>query len=273
MTSQVDSSLVFLNTRSYSTLSVGSTRSSVTTDFQDIPKAPSIISNSELPVSSELLVSEEHGETASPAEPVPPVVIKVENSTNGTHVNPTLDVHTGEEIAVEEVVDEEFGSFVAVSNVTADPKELPNQSVVPPMETVSSEYSELVEKRNNIAVVTQTAPQGDDHHSPEVVRSNDVTVVPQEHSLASTPEQRNRTGHSVEKNQTPPQRHSKPANQTDKLALKKNRTGKKVGKKESQRKKRPKSKAEVIDDNQSEISYQPDTDLSRSKASKKINGK
>ena len=47
----------------------------------------------------------------------------------------------------------------------------------------------------------------------------------------------------------------------------KTKSSKRFGKKDKSSRRH---KREMIDDNQSEISYQPDTDLSRSKASKKV---
>ena len=61
---------------------------------------------------------------------------------------------------------------------------------------------------------------------------------------------------------------------SEKLSLKgkskeKTKSSKKSGKKESRRSRGAKKESQTIDDTQSEMSYQPDTDLSRSKASKK----
>jgi hypothetical protein len=49
----------------------------------------------------------------------------------------------------------------------------------------------------------------------------------------------------------------------------KSKSSRRAGKKDRTSSRRS-HKKELIDDNQSEISYQPDTDLSRSKASKKV---
>ena len=50
----------------------------------------------------------------------------------------------------------------------------------------------------------------------------------------------------------------------------KSKSSRRPGKKDKDKAARSSHKKETIDDNQSEVSYQPDTDLSRSKASKKV---
>ena len=303
--------------RSYSTLSVGSTRSSLMSDFQDTPKAPSVISNSEQPPTSDLLVSDSGMvRSSSPIGPEdrlknwPPVVETAgDDSQPGTVEGVSdaqrgdIDVNAGEGVTVAEVNDEEFGQFISVSNV--DSRAASDQPGPQVDSTQPSDETHVTGSDHEVGGVMQhdTKPEADAPAAPEVTGTPQVedsavqisslsesTVMPADSSVH--PEGKNNIGNSTDtsllSNQSPLKgirdagKASNQISEVDRLSLKKNavkvvsRTGKKMPKnqksKEKGRKSRGKAEA-VVDDNQSEVSYQPDTDLSRSKASKKVNSK
>lgn len=122
--------------------------------------------------------------------------------------------------------------------------------------------------------------------APDQVSSNSESIVmPADSSLH--PGWRNNIGNSVLSNQSPLRgvrdagKASNQSPEVDRLSLRKgavkagSRTGRKMPKNQKSKEKarKSRSKTETVDDNQSEVSYQPDTDLSRSKASKKVNCK
>lgn len=297
--------------RSYSTLSVGSTRSSLMSDLQDTPKAPSVISNSEQPPISDLLVSDTSMvRSSSPTEPddrlknLPPVIVPTGDGSQPSTVEGVAEVqrsdnNAGEGIAVAEVNDEEFGQLISVSTVSSDSRTAGAQvgSIQPSDETqVTGQEDGVIQHNTKAEADTSESshpaalgvtgrPQVE--NPPDQISSlSESTVMPADSSVH--PEWKDNIGNSVDgsllSNQSPLKgvRDGKASNRSpevDKLSLKKkaaSKTGKKMSKnqksKEKGRKSRGKAEA-VIDDNQSEISYQPDTDLSRSKASKKVNSK
>lgn len=280
--------LCYSEHRSYSTLSVGSTRSSLASELQEIPNAPSIVSTTELPVSSEQLVSEQ-GEVRALSPGVleesvqTPVEIKIEGE-----VIPEASAVEHENVSTVDLEDSEFGSFVSISNTNPTPGTVQTsateheQSAADTLPQVndSSAKPEAMRQMDSSQEQSVSGPHTKVEES-LVTSTGHATSSP----ISATSEQ---TIPSVLGNNTHTDGHTpSPAKGdkkskspvVDRLSLKKNtkakeKQGKKVSKKESQKKaKKSKAKTEYIDDNQSEMSYQPDTDLSRSKTAKKINGK
>ena len=265
---------------------MGSTRSSLNSDFLEIHRAPSIISNSEQPVSNELLVSEQGEPVDSPAvsgEPTPPVQIRVQDPENSTRLStPNREVV----VNVADIESGELEGFVSVASKTPPEKSVMSNGVPDEVNTLDgtapppqqSQDHEQTSKAESTSV---------GHGRPDEARLSPVSDVDsslQLNSIGSSALESSLT-------ETPPRavhetgKMSSHTSGINKLALKKNvasggkeRTGKKGGKKEARKKeKKNRNKAETadknVDDNQSELSYQPDTDLSRSKASKKVNSK
>lgn len=253
--------------RSYSTLSVDSARSSLTSDLQDTLKPPSVISNSEHPI--ETLSSEVR--TSSPIiqdENTPIAQIKVENVDEPV-INSESNLDAG--LTVTDLQDEEFGNFVSISN------EKPESNVV---DTTGSRQTEQIAQKQELEEINGNS------NDPALLSTNT------DHRLEQSAEEATDSSNK-DKGENPPevldqstfkdtQEPGKLGNSSpvvDHIHLK--GTGKvSTSKEKKQTKKERKEKAKksrskadhAIDDNQSEISYQPDTDLSRSKASKKVNG-
>ncbi len=208
-----------------------------------------------------------------------------------------------ESLTVADLEDSEFGSFVSISNINPNPDT--EQSTALPQvndSSIKSEHSEVLNQTDDLSLPQEQSISGvhsdmekadttdgistivvDYPSLTEVPSDSPVVVVESGHALP--PELGNNTVDGYNPSLSPLKggRKASKSPVVDKLSLKKSvtktgttkeKTGKKVSKKESQKKaKKNRSKTENIDDNQSEISYQPDTDLSRSKASKKVNGK
>ena len=79
---------------------------------------------------------------------------------------------------------------------------------------------------------------------------------------SSTKQQQQQAGSSAAKGRLSVSKSGKSSGKGDKT-----RSSRRTGRKEKSSRRH---KRELIDDNQSEISYQPDTDLSKSRASKKV---
>lgn len=300
--------IIFLYCRSYSTLSVGSTRSSLTFDLHE--KTPSVISTSEQAVATDLSLDEQGGIGLSSPGVTEAAQVQISiHSAEEDIQNGGMDASAGEGVTAVEVEDEELGKFVSVSNISSESKI--TGDVVSLVSTASAtttvEAGTLTESNSTTPEPGTTAEpdpstQHPNHSTGEeydgstdihqassaalalsdsnVLRSSSPAAVEMEHSLHGNnladsylrPAQAKET--RVTGNAT---------NQSPEISLKKNaskteRTGRKVSRKEAQRnkekaKKSKESADKFIDDNQSEMSYQPDTDLSRSKASKKVNGK
>lgn len=205
-----------------------------------------------------------------------PVHANVETIESDFQVNSTKT--TGEEIAVKGLEDEEFGEFVSISKMDPDPVVASDQSVV----LTGTQESEEKLVTDSSPVIAEPVVESTDHSLPSEVGNNNIATPVKESPVLPVPSS---VKSSKEAEKVP---HQSPV--VDRLSLKKGatktgagkeRTGKRVTKKESHKakektkKKRSKLEAadKTIDDNQSEVSYQPDTDLSRSKVSKKVNGK
>ena len=281
--------------RSYSTLSIGSTRSSLASELQEIPNAPSIVSNSEQP---DQLVSEQsevraHSPSMLEESLQTPVEIKIESEETpmGT---------TTESLTVADLEDSEFGGFISISNGNPNPDTIQatatehEQSTVLPQvidSSIKSEHSGVLshvdDSQEQPVPGTHASLENIDEHlatsidhprSATEALSNSPVGVESEHTIPPGLGNNTHTdGYTPSPSPVKGDRKAK-SPVIDRLSLKKTKTrekpGKKVSKKESQKKtKKSRNKTEYIDDNQSEISYQPDTDLSRSRTAKKINGK
>lgn len=232
---------------------MGSTRSSLTSDLLEIPKAPSIISNAS---------DHDHDDvrSSSPApKDIPP--INVEHAGTSAQIG---DANAN----VAEVEDEEFVNISSGSLTAPDQLALLEESDTSAGPPGSS---------------TVANPQGGPSDDPAA----SISTTPLESTVTAVnhPELKNNIGNSLD---SPPvmsgqSRVRDASNQSATVDKKRSvvkadsRSGKKVSKKEYQKSTRKgRSKTEpsdkFIDDNQSEMSYQPDTDLSRSRASRKANG-
>jgi hypothetical protein len=235
---------------------------------------------------------------------------QVQESLNNKHVtlevsdaqHGDVDASAGG-ITITEVNDKEIGVFISVSSVGYDSGNTQlkvqedgvhgneagqggtSQNTSGVGDTVQEDTRAKVDTSNQVAGTPDSSNQvaGTPDPSDQVAGTLDQvsslsesTTVPANNDIdSSVPSGQLLTGVKdvgVVPNQSP---------EVDRLSVKKDsvkmgasRTGKKVPKnqqgKDKQKKSRRKAEA-VVDDNQSEISYQPDTDLSRSKASKKVN--
>lgn len=246
-----------------------------------------------------MLISDQGTVRSSPAVPIesqqttppesqqttPPVQINVENADANTSLN-SVEASAKQEVTVTDMEDEEFGSFVTVSHIQVESKTLSEQPVTITVATPENESTKKPDDSGNNGhseLLDGTNIQGTDS-KPD---GKEVSSV----DYSFTPELRNNVGKSVPLGQSPPVkgvwelRKGSPGMAQKKSLVKtgstKEKTGKKVVKKDSKRGRDKTRKAQIrtehmdrsIDDNQSELSYQPDTDLSRSKASKKVNSK
>lgn len=239
-----------------------------------------------VPIESQQTTPPESQQTTPPEsqQTTPPVQINVENADANTSLN-SVEASAKQEVTVTDMEDEEFGSFVTVSHIQVESKTLSeqpvtitvampeNESTKKPDDSGNNGHSELLDGTNIQG--TDSKPDG-----------KEVSSV----DYSFTPELRNNVGKSVPLGQSPVKgvwelRKGSPGMAQKKSLVKtgstKEKTGKRVVKKDSKRGRDKTRKAQIrtehmdrsIDDNQSELSYQPDTDLSRSKASKKVNSK
>ena len=274
--------------RSYSTLSVGSTRSSLNFDLHE--KTPSVISVSEQ-AATDLSLDEQGGVGLSS-----PGVTEAAQVQISIHIaeediqNGGMDTSAGEGVTAVEVEDEEFGKFVSISNDSSESK-IPGDVSLTTSVTTTVEAGTPTESDSTTAEPGGTTAEPDpstqhQNHSTGEEYDGSTNIHPASSAalalsdsnvLRSSSPAAVETEHVEYRNNLVTRSTRNAISQSPEISLKKKtgRTGKKVVKKDAQRNKEKakKSAEKFIDDNQSEMSYQPDTDLSRSKASKKVNGK
>ena len=223
-----------------------------------------------------------------------PVKIKVE----GEEIHIEANSVNQESLIAADMEDSEFGSFVSISNTNPDTTEIASidqQSELPQANDLAtkSEHAEVLGQTDAFSLSQEQNDSSGHTNTEKLNDGTPNTVVPPDQPVSAVP-----SGVPAVDSEHPlppelesitvdsPVKGVKKINKNpvvDRLSLKKTatkttankeKTGKKVTKKESHKKtKKTKNKAEYVDDNQSELSYQPDTDLSRSKASKRVNGK
>lgn len=264
-----------------------------------VPEAPSITSHSVQPVSDSLVADHGPGEARSSSPIVPDETLKnapqvqIDEETVGAELG-GVDASTGEGVTVAEMEDEDFGQFVSISNISSDSRteqpvsqDAAEQDTITEPDTSGSNLhtaqQQSASKRQWDSTDTNVTPY-------QVSSLSESAVMPADSFMH--PDLRNNVAvdSPVLSSQSPlkgVREGGKAVNQSpevDRLSLKKNAvktTGSRTDKKQSKNQrnklktKKSRSKAEAMDndDNQSEMSYQPDTDLSRSKAARKVNGK
>lgn len=266
--------------RSYSTLSVASTRSSLTYDYTDTLMSPS---NKDASFLNESVEQNTHDNTVR--EPSPSFDTgEVQNGPEvpAIVVDPSLEQSDVEArltdgVVVADIDDEEFGGFVSVSNGALNPdpnQSQQNKSVVEVEDTTDEKLNQI-----NEGSLSLDRAETESH----VVESESRTETEEKAAIQQKPPEINVVDVSLdgtEQVQTKDVKDpgSTKASKSPKVEKLNQRKGKirvkgsrKFGRKDGDKEKGKRGKVDVQDDNHSELSYQPDTDLSRSKASKKVN--
>ena len=205
-----------------------------------------------------------------------------------------VDSNFTEGVIVTDLEDEEIGNFVSISGIGQDSMtgtSQVNHSVIKPDGNTTKESSGQVHQ--NVVICKQEEKSNNPSSNPTSFTFLSPGLNEVAENCSFGPEL-NVTGGSVDEGSvTSDQSQTKGAKESykvttkspivERLSLKNqgkaSKGGKKITKKEKNKEKIKKNRDKVeahdriIDDNHSEVSYQPDTDLSRSKASKKINGK
>lgn len=265
-------------------LSVASTRSSLTFDYIDLAqRSPSVkdapISLNENTQQNPDSEAAQEPPSITPTDVVPneselPVIV-MPSGVEQNHTEPSL----ADGVAVADLDDQEFGGSASRQGAVADQSKESSESVIKVDDTTDEKLLRKSEDSPSQQHVEAESHLEDSENHMETPLSETKKMVP-----PATPEisvtlddikhiQRK----DVKSPGVPPLNSVSP--KVEKLDEKKGKTrgkgGRKFGRKASKERNK-RSKTDVhdrgTDDNQSEMSYQPDTDLSRSKASRKING-
>ncbi len=254
-----------------------------------------MVSNSDVPTNSELLQSEQDPVKDSspqpPDENTPTIRISGEDHEGsaqpGTIESIATESNIVQEVTVTDLNDDEFGGFVSVTNTIPDSK--PESEPSPGF----SQENDATTKLDDTSSAIGDSQQSSIRHDKVVDSKIDGTAESQTDQpkkvISQDTHQRMGPEHSdgdtsIGQKQSPFRGAKDPIKQSNIISVVnrispkstgRDKTGKKKSKKEVAKEKSKKGHGKtepVVDDNLSETSYQPDTDLSRSKASRKING-
>ena len=272
---------VKLLSRSYSMLSVDSTRSSLTFDSADFSQRSPSIKDSpiHLDEATEQNTDKDtvlatspnfHTDVIGGSSDVPVVVVEASLEQS------SMEHKLGDGVIVEDLDDQKFGGFVSLSN--AEPGAA---------DQLQKDFSMSPAKDATDKLLTPKDESSSSRHNAETENHQKDSEGQSESSLTGDTKQivhslvhEVKDGAEQEQPNSPSVTRGKKNLKVDKLNEKKGKnkvkSGSKTGKRVSNKEAHKRSKTDIhdrgMDDNQSELSYQPDMDLSKSKASKKING-